>query len=142
MGRGSFGTVYAARDLSTNVKMAVKEIPEKDTRYDCPAAVVMIYNSFILVFFKKKLNSVLNVFHLKHTVLCVFIHLYINNWLKNFLHSQVQPLHEEIALHREINHKNIVRYIASRSEGGFTKIFMEQVPGGNRNYNLLMFLLY
>ena len=32
LGRGSFGAVFACRNLDTNVKMAVKEIPERDTR--------------------------------------------------------------------------------------------------------------
>lgn len=53
--------------------------------------------------------------------------------------SMVDALHHEMALLKELNHENIVRYYGSSSEGAFLNIFLEYVPGGSVH---LMLQLY
>ncbi|ELK29208.1 Mitogen-activated protein kinase kinase kinase 15 [Myotis davidii] len=100
LGKGSYGIVYSGRDLSKQLQIAIKEIPEKDFR------------------------QVGQTFHISSV---------ITSTTKSRVHHQwnSQSLHDEIALHKNLKHRNIVQYLGSISENGYIKIFMEQVPGGS-----------
>ncbi|KAK2149722.1 hypothetical protein LSH36_440g02047 [Paralvinella palmiformis] len=117
LGRGTYGAVFAARDLDTQVRIAVKEVPERNA--DSLSTLTVHYTEDDPYYGVQLGDYILQVS--QSTEIMAF----------NYLYREVQPLHEEIALHSRLSHRNIVKYLGSISEDGMFKIFMEQVPGGS-----------
>ena len=47
--------------------------------------------------------------------------------------SSIHALQEEINMHKRWRHPHIVQYLGSEVEGTTIRIFLEQVPGGERS---------
>lgn len=163
LGKGTYGVVYAGRERHTRVRIAIKEIPERDSRCGARARAGPRDQGVGLtrqrgpgagrgrriagnprgprVWRGGGLGDQVEVRE------GLGLGRVLGAWPAScwtWVGASVpkrpiplpscprfsQPLHEEIALHKRLRHKNIVRYLGSTSQGGYLKIFMEEVPGG------------
>lgn len=142
LGKGTYGVVYAGRERHTRVRIAIKEIPERDSR--CGAGRGRGHEARGSGSHGRGAQAGgggqngrepprPQGLEGRWPASCW-------TWVGTSVPKRPiplpscprfsQPLHEEIALHKRLRHKNIVRYLGSTSQGGYLKIFMEEVPGG------------